>query len=69
MDRSNKNDKPVRNEGKAPVRRRRSSAVSGKSSRYNTGIAGKRKKGHGKNSSFRYFLGQRYPYRCHESIR
>ena len=57
MDRSNKNDKPVRNEEKAPVRRRRSSTVSGKGSRYNAGIAGKRKKRHGKNSSFRYFLG------------
>ena len=57
MDRSNKNDKPVRNEEKAPVRRRRSSSVPGKSSRHNAGIAGKRKKRHGKNSSFRYFLG------------
>ena len=57
MDRSNKNDKPVRNEEKAPVRKRRSSSVSGKSSRHNAVIAGKRKKGHGKNSSFRYFLG------------
>ena len=57
MDRSNKNDKPVRNEEKAPVRRRRSSSVSGKSSRHNAVIAGKRKKRHGKNSSFRYFLG------------
>lgn len=57
MDRSNKNDKPVRNEEKAPVRRRRSSSVPGKSSRHNVVIAGKRKKGHGKNSSFRYFLG------------
>lgn len=57
MDRSNKNDKPVRNEEKAPVRRRRSSSVPGKSSRHNAVIAGKRKKRHGKNSSFRYFLG------------
>lgn len=57
MDRSNKNDKPVRNEEKAPVRRRRSSSVSGKSSRQNAVTAGKRKKRHGKNSSFRYFLG------------
>ena len=53
MDRSNKNDKPVRNEEKAPVRRRRSSSVPGKSSRHNAVIAGKRKKRHGKNSSFR----------------
>ena len=57
MDRNDKNDKIVRTEDKAPVRKRRSNAVSGKSSRQNAGIVGKKKNGHGKNSSFRYFLG------------
>ena len=55
MDRSNKNDKPVRNEEKAPVRRRRSSSVPGKSSRHNAGIAGKRKKRHKQNTSGRIY--------------